>query len=185
MEKLEIGKCYQIHSYKHNGKIYKSWDEAVLLDYDYKNGVYIFGNNQTTVTESDGRTWQTKEPAILFFFSNKWYNIIGQYKKRGIFYYCNLASPLIIEEGTIKYIDYDLDVKVFPDGSFKVVDRNEYNYHKKKMKYPLSIDTIVNKELSNLINLIKKKESYFDKNMVKKYYDFYKKLVKEDKNCNI
>ena len=55
-------------------------------------------------------------------------------KKKGLFYYCNIASPYIIDDGLIKYIDYDLDLRVFPDGSFKVLDRNEYRYHKKKMK---------------------------------------------------
>ena len=50
MEKLKIGKNYQIHSYKHNGQIYKAWDEAILLKYDFKNGILIFGNNCTTVT---------------------------------------------------------------------------------------------------------------------------------------
>ena len=40
----------------------------------------------------------------------------------------NIASPYIIEEGTIKYIDYDLDLRVFPDGSFKVLDRGAVSY---------------------------------------------------------
>ena len=136
MEKLKIGHKYQIHSYKHNGQIYKAWDEATLLNFDFKKGVLIFANNCTTVTEKDGHTWKTKEPAILYFFLNRWYNIIGQYKGRGISYYCNMASPIIIEDNTIKYIDYDLDVRVFSSGAFKVVDKNEYNYHKNKFKYP-------------------------------------------------
>ena len=41
MEKLKIGHKYQIHSYKHNGQIYKAWDEATLLNFDFKNGVLI------------------------------------------------------------------------------------------------------------------------------------------------
>ena len=106
MEKLEIGKRYEIHSYKHNGCIHRAWDEAVLLE--IHDDYLIFGNERTKVTESDGRMWRTKEPAILYFFKNSWFNIIGQYKKDGIYYYCNIASPYIIEDGVIKYIDYDL-----------------------------------------------------------------------------
>jgi hypothetical protein len=30
-EELIIGKKYLIHAYKHDGKIHRSWDEAVLL----------------------------------------------------------------------------------------------------------------------------------------------------------
>ncbi len=180
MDKLEIGKRYAIHSYKHNGQIYKAWDEAVLLDYDEEKGWYVFGNDRTKVTEADGRTWRTKEPAVLFFFRDHWYNIIGQLKNRGLYYYCNLASPVIIEEDTIKYIDYDLDVKVFPGGSFKVVDRGEYNYHRKQMAYPDEIDIILKKELSNLIGYIRDKDGCFNFSFVKQFYLQYQQL-KENK----
>ena len=173
-EKLEIGKKYIIHSYKHDGKIHRAWDEAVLLE--IHDDYLIFGNERTKVTESDGRTWHTKEPAVLYFFKDKWFNIIGQNKKNGIYYYCNLASPYIIEEGTIKYIDYDLDLRVFPDGSFKVLDRGEYKYHKKLMNYPETIDSILKKELGNLIELVKAKKYAFEEQKVEKYCEMYKKI---------
>ena len=32
MSDIELGKKYFIHSYKHDGTIHRSWDEAVLLD---------------------------------------------------------------------------------------------------------------------------------------------------------
>ena len=173
-EKLEIGKKYEIHGYKHDGKIHRSWDEAVLLEIheDY----LIFGNERTKVTESDGRTWRTKEPAVLYFFYKSWYNIIGQYKKNGIYYYCNMASPFIIEDNTIKYIDYDLDLRVFPDGSFKVLDRGEYKYHKKIMNYPESIDKILKEELTNLIELVRKRQNAFQDGNVEYYCNLYKKM---------
>ena len=39
----------------------------------------IFGNDRTKVTEADGRTWKTKEPAIMYFFNNHCHHI-GQNK---------------------------------------------------------------------------------------------------------
>lgn len=170
-EELIIGKKYEIHGYKHDGKIHRAWDEAVLLE--IHDDYLIFGNEKTKVTESDGRTWHTKEPAVLYFFKNNWYNIIGQYKKDGIYYYCNMASPFLIEEGTIKYIDYDLDLRVFPDGSFKVLDRGEYKYHKSIMNYSQEIDHILKEELTNLINKVRKKELAFKDGTVEKYYEKY------------
>ncbi len=170
-EELIIGKKYEIHGYKHDGKIHRAWDEAVLLE--IHDDYLIFGNEKTKVTESDGRTWHTKEPAVLYFFKNHWYNIIGQYKKDGIYYYCNIASPFLIEEGTIKYIDYDLDLRVFPDGSFKVLDRGEYKYHKSIMNYSQEIDRILKEELTNLINKVRKKELAFKDGTVEKYYEKY------------
>lgn len=171
IENLEIGKKYQIHGYKHNGKIHRSWDEAILLEIN--DEYLIFGNEKTKVTESDGRSWRTKEPAVLYFFYKDWYNIIGQYKKNGIYYYCNMASPFIIEEDTIKYIDYDLDLRVFPDGSFKVLDRGEYKYHKSLMKYPTSIDRVLKFELTNLINMVREKRLAFATGKVEYYCNIY------------
>ena len=139
----------------------------------------VFGNERTKVIESDGRSWKTKEPAIMYYFKNNWYNVIGQYKKDGIYYYCNIASPFVIDHKTIKYIDYDLDLRVFPDGAFKVLDRGEYNYHKNKMNYSDDIDMILKTELTNLIELARAKKGPFAKGQVEYYYPIYKKYKTE------
>ncbi|MBE5806571.1 MAG: DUF402 domain-containing protein [Clostridiales bacterium] len=176
MEKLIIGKRYTIHSYKHNGSIHRSWDEAILLEIN--DDFLIFGNDRTKVTEADGRTWKTKEPAIMYFFNNHWFNIIGQNKADGIYYYCNMASPYIIEDDTIKYIDYDLDLRVFSDRTFKILDKSEYKYHKQKMNYPEEIDKILNSELNLLIEFVKEKREAFDEEKIKKYYEQYETIKK-------
>jgi protein associated with RNAse G/E len=174
IEKLEPGMKYEIHAYKHDGNIHRTWDEAVLLE--IHDDYLIFGNEKTKVTESDGRTWRTKEPAVLFFFYKDWYNIIGQNKKNGIYYYCNIASPFIVEENTIKYIDYDLDLRVFPNGSFKVLDRGEYKYHKKIMKYDENLDAILKQELTKLIESVREKEKAFKPGIVEEYCSLYNKI---------
>lgn len=176
MKRLFEGEKLIIHSYKHDGNIHRSWDEALLIE--ETDEYIVFGNEKTKVIESDGRSWKTKEPAVLFFYKNSWYNIIGQCKKDGIYYYCNIASPFIIESNTIKYIDYDLDLRVFPDGSFKVLDRGEYNYHKSKMKYSEEIDSIVKDELTNLIEKVRKKEFPFNNEIIEKYHKQYEELKK-------
>ena len=175
MQKYELGDHLNIHSYKHDSKIHRSWEEATYLNEDEE--YMVFGNYKTLVIESDGRTWHTKEPAIMFFSKKHWFNIIGQLKKTGIYYYCNIASPFIIEKNTIKYIDYDLDLRVFPDGSFKVLDRGEYNYHKKIMNYSDDIDKILKQELTILINKVREKEYPFNKETIEIYYKLYKKAT--------
>lgn len=171
-----IGDLYQIQCYKHNGKIHRQWDEAVLLD--VKKNYMVFGNNKTVVTESEGTTWNTKEPAIMYFFKDKWYNIIAQMKKDGIYYYCNIATPFIIEEKTIKYIDYDLDLRIFPQGNFKVLDRLEYEYHKKKMNYSKKLDIVINKAMDELIRDYSNNETMFNKKQNYKYMQEYFGLKK-------
>lgn len=172
VEEIKIGQKLEMHSYKHNEKLHRIWDEAIVLD--IKKDYIVCGNCKTTVIESDGRTWRTKEPAILYFFKNKWYNVICQLKEKGIYFYCNIASPFIIDENCIKYIDYDLDLRVFPDGAFRILDRDEYKYHKKIMHYNKDIDKIVSRELSDLIELYKRHDGPFKKGIEKYYYSVYR-----------
>lgn len=175
MKKLEKGDKLQIQCYKHDGKRpHKAWDEAILLD--IKDDYIVFGNDHALVTKAKGGAWRTKEPAVIYFFKDKWYNIIAQIKKDCIAYYCNIASPIVIEDNTIKYIDYDLDLRIFPNGSFKILDRNEYNYHKKVMNYSDKLDRVIKFSLSELINDYRRKEIMFDKETNLKYAEEYKKI---------
>lgn len=177
MNKLCIGDKLQIQCYKHNGKVHRAWDEAILLD--DKKDYMVFGNNKTIVTKAEGITWKTKEPAIMYFFKDKWFNIISQLKKDGIYYYCNIASPFIIEENTIKYIDYDLDLRVFPTGQYKILDRLEYNYHKKIMNYSNKLDKVICESLDELIKEYENGLEMFTDEMNNRYYQIYKTLNEE------
>lgn len=182
MKNMCIGDKLQIQCYKHNKKIHRAWSEAVVLD--IKKDYIVFGNNKTLVIESEGTTWRTKEPAIMYFFKNKWYNVIAQMKKDGIYYYCNIASPFIIEENTIKYIDYDLDLRIFPKGEYKVLDKLEYEYHKNKMNYSQDLDIVINSALGELINEYKSEAIMFNEKKNKGYLELYINLKKELENGN-
>ena len=100
-------------------------------------------------------------------------------KRQGLFYYCNIATPYIIDNGAIKYIDYDLDLRVFPDGGFRILDRNEYKYHKKIMHYSDELDAIVHYELNHLIELKKQEKGPFEPGIVVKFYEKFRKMKKK------
>ena len=170
------GEKLQIHCYKHNGKIHRIWEEAIVIE--ETDDYLICGNYKTKVIENDGRSHRTKEPAIIFFYKDCWFNVIAQFKEFGLFYYCNIASPYILDEDTIKYIDYDLDLRVFPDGGYRVLDKNEYKYHKKIMNYSDDLDLIINKELEKLIQMKKNNDGPFSKKTIEKYLEEYNGIRK-------
>ena len=177
MDDIKIGDTLKIQCYKHNGKVHRYWNEAVIID--IKDDYIVCSNNRTLVIESDGSTRKTREPAVLYFFKDKWFNVIAQLKKDGIYFYCNIATPYIVEDGMIKYIDYDLDLRIFPSGDFKVLDCLEYNYHKKVMNYSEDLDKVIRLSLDELISLYKNKSKIFDKETIVKYYEQYVKIKEE------
>lgn len=174
MDDIKIGDTLKIQCYKHNGKVHRYWNEAVIID--IKDDYIVCSNNRTLVIESDGSTRKTREPAVLYFFKNKWFNVIAQLKQEGISYYCNIATPYIIEDGTIKYIDYDLDLRIFPSGEYKILDRMEYKYHKKIMGYSDDLDFVIKKGLDELIKLYEIGSEIFSTDQNLKYYDKYLKI---------
>ena len=175
MKKIKIGDELQIQCYKHNKKVHRFWKEAVIID--IKEDYIVCSNNRTLVIESDGSTRKTREPAVMYFFKNRWFNIIAQLKKDGISYYCNIATPYILEDNTIKYIDYDLDLRIFSTGEYKILDRMEYNYHKKLMGYSDDLDRAIKNGLDDLIKLYKSSNKIFDEKQNLEYYKKYQNLV--------
>lgn len=176
--KYKLGDKLQVHCYKHNGKINSISDEAIVLE--ETEDMLICANYRAKLIDNDGKSHRTKEPAIIFFYKNNWFNVIAQFKEYGLFYYCNIASPYLIDENVIKYIDYDLDLRVFPDGGYKVLDQNEYKYHKKLMNYSEDLDFIINKELEKLIIMKKHNEGPFNINIVNEYLGKFEKIINSE-----
>ncbi|MBM7645153.1 protein associated with RNAse G/E [Scopulibacillus daqui] len=171
-----MGQIIQIQSYKHDGTLHRVWEETMVLK--GTQDTVIGANDQTLVIESDGRHWRTKEPAITYFSTKEWFNIICMIRQDGIYYYCNLGSPITWDEEALKYIDYDLDIKVYPNGSYKLLDEDEYSLHKRKMNYPKKLDNILKSHVQELIDWIKNKKGPFNPSFVDKWYSLYKKLVR-------
>ncbi len=172
----KMGDKFQLHCYKHNGHINSICEESVVIE--ETNDYLICGNYKTMLIEEDGRGHRTKEPAIIIYYKHHWFNIMAQFKEFGLFYYCNIASPYIWDDGVLKYIDYDLDLRVFPDGGYRILDKNEYKYHKKIMHYSKELEFIINKELEELIKMKQNNEGPFDIKIVNKYLEMYRELIK-------
>ena len=169
----------KIEAYKHDGTLNLMSEDTYIIE---ENSEFLVcGNQKAKITESSGKSYKTKEVAILIFFKKSWFNIICQFKEFGTFFYCNVASPYIIEYNTIKYIDYDLDLRVFPDSSYKILDKNEYVYHKKIYNYDSTLDKIIKNELSKLIEIKKNNKFPFKINEMYKYLDKFKEIERRKK----
>ena len=147
------GSKMQIQSYKHNGQLHRIWENSTVLK--ATETIVIGANDRTQVTESDGRTWVTREPAICYFHAKHWFNIIGMLRDDGIHYYCNISSPFVYDDEALKYIDYDLDVKVYPDMTYDLLDEDEYEDHRQKMNYPVVLDRILHNNIEYLLRWVR------------------------------
>ena len=94
-------------------------------------------------------------------------------------YYCNLASPAVLDKEALKYIDYDLDVKVFPNGEKRLLDVDEYEDHGNKWHYSADIDKILKHNVRVLVDWINNGKGPFSKEYVEIWYNRYLELSRQ------
>lgn len=164
-----IKKWITVQAYKHDGLLHRQWSPAYLTieNDDY----WAICSRASLVTESDGRRWMTKEHAVFLLFKHKWMNVICMMKEKGLCYYVNIASPTIFEDGYLKYIDYDLDVKLFPDGLIKELDEQEFERHVLTYGYSPELTNAIRKSMSEVKEAMKKKEFPFVNEEMNKIYE--------------
>lgn len=168
------GDFISIQSYKHNGQHHRTWRDTMILK--TTEHAVIGVNDHTLVTENDGRRWVTREPALVYFHKKFWFNVVAMIREEGIAYYCNMASPYVLDQEALKYIDYDLDVKVFLDGSKKLLDIEEYNRHHLQMSYPAELDILLKEHVKILVDWINNKKGPFSEEYVNIWYNRYLEL---------
>ena len=73
----------------------------------------------------DGSSFNTYSNGIYRFERLAWYNVV-EYERRGRHWYCNIATPVRVENACLSWIDLDIDVEFFADGTWWIADIPEF-----------------------------------------------------------
>lgn len=167
---MEVNKKISIHGYKFNGWLYRAWEfPTIIEETDEYLCVSSQGAEVITADKKKHNVYHHSKifiPTIWYFYKKKWFNIVVFVKNKQIEFYVNIASPYILEENTIKYIDLDLDFKIVGQelNFIRKLDANEFDNHKIRFNYPDNLinkineaeqqimEMFNNKSLKNLIN---------------------------------
>ena len=76
-----------------------------------------------------GITLRENDRFIERYFTDRWYNIFEIHDRdddRLKAWYCNVTTPAQIKPGVVSYVDLALDLLVYPDGQYRVLDQDEF-----------------------------------------------------------
>ncbi|MCK5807087.1 MAG: DUF402 domain-containing protein [Mycoplasmataceae bacterium] len=163
------GQIVNVQAYKHDGTLYRQWNGAKVLEVS-KERIVLF-LYKTKVAEKSGQKWTVREPMLWWMSREEFRNTTGLIRSSGTHFYTNLASPSIYEDGVVKFIDYDLDIKAYPGMRTKVVDEREFNENKESMKYPQKIIDEVLNTTNRVLEEIQSKEGFFDEDVIDEYIE--------------
>lgn len=166
----------EIHAYKHNAKLYRLWKKVFLVS-EQKDYFFLYFKKSLVLGEG-GKWWITQNDMIGVFSKTDWFNFTVTFKN-DLFdrIYCNIASPSIFEDGVIKYIDYDLDVKKVNAKKPILLDYNEMISHAKIFGYSEKLVEIITQKSQWCFNQIDKETGIFQIGKLKK-------IMKEYQNKN-
>lgn len=169
MPTLKQGDVFSLESLKHDKKLHRRWETNEVLYIDEQ--VLIGTNHQTNVQEANKKEWRTDERAIFYLTRGYWFNVIILFTKAEHYYYCNLCSPFKYEKGKVQYIDYDIDIIVQADGSYEIVDHDEFIHNSQQYQYPKAVINRLKDDQVVLEEWIKQRKGPFAKEFIPTWLD--------------
>jgi protein associated with RNAse G/E len=99
-----------------------------------------------------------------FWLDDRWYNVMRfQDPKTNEFsWYCNVTTPATYDGETLRYVDLDLDLHVWPSGEIKVLDEDEFLENSARMSYPPDVIQQARSALDTLLDLAQRRSFPFD-----------------------
>ncbi|WP_426461540.1 DUF402 domain-containing protein [Mycoplasma hafezii] len=177
-KQIKIGQIINVQAYKHNGFLYRQWNGAKVIFHNKRHIVLFLRGTRVTESQNDTNGWRYTETALWFIPKKSLYNAIVLFKKNvGCYYYINMASYPIFEDNTIKFIDYDLDIKCYPEKDLQIVDRDEFGQNSKQMDYPMVLKEKIHEEIKNLVSMYNNYEYFFNTEIL----EYYLRIAVQDK----
>ncbi len=127
-------------TWRYPGRILSKQTDTMLIEARFNRKALIF----------HGITLQENDRFLERYFSNRWYNLFEIHDReddalKG--WYCNVTTPAEFSDGKIAYIDLALDLLVYPDGRYLILDEDEFEAlalpHEQQAKARQALDSLV------------------------------------------
>lgn len=153
--------------YKYGGKLHYQWTVSIIKHTD--DYTIVYGKpGRKLIHHTNGEVYHCHSHSIEFFPSKRWFTVHIDMNENGTCeYYCNICMPPTSSTQHISFIDLDLDIIRNVEGTWSVVDEDEFKNNSVKLKYPKYVIENAQKSLDNLLYHIKEDEfpfnGFFDK----------------------
>lgn len=151
-----------INSRKFDGKIHRTWNANFIKR---ENSLLIFvGVFDKEVNHPDLGVIGRGTVSYEFFWLNRCYNIFRFHEPNGDLrnYYCNINLPPTFVNGVLDYIDLDIDLLVWKDFSYQVLDSDEFEENAKRFSYSTELRQKIQVNLDELISMVENKSFPFN-----------------------
>lgn len=157
-----MAKEFTINSRKYNGQIQRSWKAELIEETD--SLLVFFGKFEKKVKHPHLGIIRPGTQSFEYYWKKGWYNVFRFHEPEGEFrnFYCNINKPPVLKDKVLDYIDLDLDVIVWSDFSYQILDMEEFEENNRKFDYDPSLKEKTLQTLEELLVLIEEKDFPFN-----------------------
>ncbi|AFN64899.1 hypothetical protein WEN_00460 [Mycoplasma wenyonii str. Massachusetts] len=174
-----------IHTYRCDGSLYKSLEGHHCIHEGKESWIFFLPPLQAQrIKELDqnpsdyGRfprrrrcaTLTTKHPTFWFFWKDHWFNVLLTLLPNNKYsLYLRIATPPIIEEKALKYIELDLALTLNSEKGLELLHNDEYQFNSQKMRYTPNLKREVSRVIREVFYLLK--NNWFEKLVEESWID--------------
>lgn len=155
-------KIVTINSRKFDGKIHRSWKARWIKK---KGSLLVFvGEFEEEVKHSNLGLIRRGTLSYEYYWLNRFYNVFRFHEPDDSLrnFYCNINLPPTFENYVLDYVDLDIDVLVWQDFSFEILDLDDFAENSKKYGYSKELIQKVEENLKGVLDLIENKKFPFN-----------------------
>lgn len=160
---MRPGQRIKVNSRKYDHSIRKSWTCELLEESD--SLLVLSGIFDVDVSHPDLGEIRRGTISREYYWFDRWYNIFRFDEPDGFAlrnYYCNYAMPPVFAGGVLDYVDLDIDMIVWPDLRYEVLDRDDFEENAAKYGYTNEIRTRAEQTIEKLKLMIENREFPFN-----------------------
>lgn len=151
-------KTITVNSRNYDQTIRRSWQCELIERQDPM--ILLVGEFDRDVEHSGLGLIRKGTVSYEYFWLDRWYNIFRFHEPEGGLrnYYCNVAMPPKLENHVLDYVDLDIDILVWPDLRYEVIDHDDFQSNALKFDYPNTIHKRSEDSVNQIIALIERGE---------------------------
>lgn len=150
-----------VNSRNFDGSLRRTWN-CRLLEHTAEHLLFI-GEFEFEVRHSDLGHIRKGTISYEYYPLSQWFSIFRFHEPNGTLrnWYCNINMPPTFDNGVLNYVDLDIDVLIWPDGSHKILDEIEFDLNAERYSYPAEVRRKAVDALTDLEQMISKGELPF------------------------
>jgi protein associated with RNAse G/E len=149
------GAAITVRVLKYDGAEYRRWHARLA----YREGSLIVLDAEFEIDVKHHLLGDIKRGTrtIEYYWLDRWYNVFRFLNDNDEMrlYYCNVNMPPTFADGTLTYIDLDIDILVQPNLSYQVLDLEEFAANAARYGYSEEIKRQAHAAIDQLLSTIK------------------------------